>query len=313
MSQNKSLSTQEVADILHVSKNTIYGLIRRGEINSYKIGRKVRFTQEDVDAYIARSRHTYNMPQIRQVKVSSSLLYGEKVQDNYFILSGQDVVLDILSNYLRRYGIQAVRAYVGSFESLLSLYQDNVQVATCHLWDGDHDEYNVPYVRRLIPGTPAVIINMTYRMQGFYVAKGNPKGIKSWEDLSREDVTIINRRKGSGSRILLDEHLRKRNIPASQINGYYNEMSSHLTLASVISKGEADVGLGTERVTRQVDGIEFVPLQRERNDLIVKKETFDTFEVQKMLEVLRSVEFQSEIASVSGNDYSDMGKILAEV
>ena len=49
MAQNQSLSTQEVADILHVSKSTIYDLIRKGEIHSYKIGRKVRFTQEDVD------------------------------------------------------------------------------------------------------------------------------------------------------------------------------------------------------------------------------------------------------------------------
>ena len=50
MAQNQSLSTQEVADILHVSKSTIYDLIRKGEIHSYKIGRKVRFTQDDVDA-----------------------------------------------------------------------------------------------------------------------------------------------------------------------------------------------------------------------------------------------------------------------
>ena len=44
MAQNQSLSTQEVADILHVCKSTIYDLIRKGEIHSYKIGRKVRFT-----------------------------------------------------------------------------------------------------------------------------------------------------------------------------------------------------------------------------------------------------------------------------
>ena len=36
MAQNQSLSTQEVADILHVSKSTIYDLIRKGEIHSYK-------------------------------------------------------------------------------------------------------------------------------------------------------------------------------------------------------------------------------------------------------------------------------------
>lgn len=53
MAPNKSLSTLEVAEILHVSKSTIYELIRRGDINSYKVGRKVHFTQDDVDAYIA--------------------------------------------------------------------------------------------------------------------------------------------------------------------------------------------------------------------------------------------------------------------
>lgn len=68
MSQNKSISAQEVADILHVSKSTIYVLIRRGEINSYKIGRKVRFTQDDVDAYIARSRTSRAFSPCAQLK-----------------------------------------------------------------------------------------------------------------------------------------------------------------------------------------------------------------------------------------------------
>ena len=70
MASNKSLSTQEVAELLHVSKSTIYELIRRGEINSYKVGRKVRFTQDDVDAYIARSRHE------QSVQPASSLSGG---------------------------------------------------------------------------------------------------------------------------------------------------------------------------------------------------------------------------------------------
>jgi len=74
MKQNKSLSTQEVADILHVSKSTIYDLIRKGEIHSYKIGRKVRFTQDDVDAYIARSRHEHSTMPVKKVDTHSTLL-----------------------------------------------------------------------------------------------------------------------------------------------------------------------------------------------------------------------------------------------
>lgn len=74
MAVNQPLSTQEVADILHVSKSTIYDLIRRGEINSYKIGRKVRFAQEDVDAYIARSRHEHSTAPVRRIDTYSILL-----------------------------------------------------------------------------------------------------------------------------------------------------------------------------------------------------------------------------------------------
>ncbi len=109
MAQNKSLSTQEVADILHVSKSTIYELIRRGEINSYKVGRKVRFTQDDVDAYIARSRHEQSVQPVRRVEISSELLSPAAASERPFVISGQDVVLDILSNYLHKSGIATDR------------------------------------------------------------------------------------------------------------------------------------------------------------------------------------------------------------
>jgi putative molybdopterin biosynthesis protein len=313
MPQNKALSTAEVADILHVSKSTIYDLIRKGEINSYKIGRKVRFTQDDVDAYIARSRHEQSTQPVRQVFVQSSLLCGEPDTAPNFIISGQDVVLDILSNYLRHYGVVALRAYVGSFESILSLYQGKVQVATAHLWDSDTDEYNRAYVRRLMPGVPAVLVNISYRMQGFYVKKGNPKNIRGWEDLGREDIRLINRRKGSGSRILLDEHLYRLGVPGSAVKGYDSELNSHLTVAAAVANGEADFGLGTERVSRQMDGLEFVPLQKERYDFVIKKETISDPQIQAMLKVIGSPEYFHEISQFSGNDFRDLGKIVAEV
>lgn len=314
MDQNKSLSTEEVARILHVSKSTIYALIKKGEIVSYKIGRKVRFTQEDVDAYIARSRHSQQVAApVQKVNVQSSLLYGDTAQKRPLIISGQDVILDILSNYLHQYGIQALRAYVGSFESLLSLYQGNVQAATCHLWDSDTDSYNLPYIRRLMPGVHAVVVNLTYRMQGFYVKKGNPKGITSWKDLTRPDVFILNRRNGTGSRILLDEHLFQMGVSSGAVNGYGNEMSSHLTVATAIVEGQADVGIGTGRIIRQFPELDFIPVQRERYDLVIKKETYHSPEIQAMLQILRSREYQNDIFSIADNDYTDLGKIVGEV
>ena len=248
MAQNKSLSTQEVADILHVSKSTIYDLIRRGEINSYKIGRKVRFTQDDVDAYIARSRHEHSTQPVKTVDTGSTLLTPADLGAPELIISGQDVVLDILANYLQQEGLSAGRTYLSSFEGLLALYQDKVDVAACHLYDGSG--YNAGFVRSLVPGIPAVLVNVSYRSVGFYVRRGNPKGIRGWEDLARRDVSILNRRPGSSSRILLDVQLKRLKLAASNIRGYEKIMRSHLTMAAAIAEGEADLAIGTERISR---------------------------------------------------------------
>ena len=311
MAQNKSLSTQEVADILHVSKSTIYDLIRKGEIHSYKIGRKVRFTQDDVDAYIARSRHEHSTRPVKNIDTHSTLLTPPKEELPELIISGQDVILDILANYLQQEGVNTARTYLNSFEGLLSLYQDNIHVAACHLFDGF--DYNTSYVRSLMPGIPAALVNVSYRTQGFYVQKGNPKNIKGWSDLGREDISVLNRRVGSSARILMDTQLKRLGIPASKVKGYEKIMKSHLTMAAAIAAGEADLAIGTERISRQIDGLDFIPLLEERFDFVIKKEMMKTEAVQKLLKVLNDPAFRKEIAHFSGNDYRDLGKIITEV
>lgn len=311
MSQNKALTTQEVANILHVSKATIYALIRRGEIHSYKIGRKVRFTQEDVDAYIAGSRHKYSTLPVKNIDPPPSLLNPEKEEPPELIISGQDVVLDILANYLQQAGINAARTYLTGFEGLLSLYQNNIHVAACHLFDGF--DYNTSFVRSLLPGIPAVLVNVSYRTQGFYVRKGNPKNIQGWDDLRRRDISIVNRHVGSSSRILLDTQLKRLGIPASAVNGYDKIMKSHLTVAAAVAEGEADFAIGTERVSQQIENLDFIPLLEERFDFVIKKEMMGTEAVQKLMEVLQMPAFRKEVSRFSGNDFRDLGKIITEV
>ena len=311
MAQNQSLSTQEVADILHVSKSTIYDLIRKGEIHSYKIGRKVRFTQDDVDAYIARSRHEHSTAPVQRIDTHSTLLTPKETDVPDLIISGQDVVLDILANYLQQEGVNAGRTYLSSFEGLLALYQEKIQAAACHLFDGE--DCNASFVRSLMPGVPALLVNLSYRTQGFYVYKGNPRKIKDWEDLRRADISILNRRVGSSSRILLDTQLKALGIPAAQVRGYDRIMSSHLTMAAAIAEGDADLAIGTERVSRQIEDLDFIPLLEERFDLVLRKDSMENPAIIKLLEILSSPVFHREVASFSGNDYRDLGKIIMEV
>lgn len=324
MKENSSLTPQEVADILKIAKTTVYELIKRGELNAYRIGRKVRVEQNDVDEYIRKGKNTSNNTNSDLLNInystedkSSTVNYSEvsSISNNgSFLICGQDILLDILSRYLEQHpnGTRAVRSYIGSYRSLVNLYEGNAQVATCHLWDGRTGEYNVPYVERLLPGTPAIIIHLACRMQGFYVQNGNPKKISSWEDLKRNDITIINREKGAGTRILLDEHLKLLGITGSTIKGYTRECLTHLAVASAVSRGGADLALGNEKVGLQVKGIDFIPLQTERYDLVIKKEDVNKPPFQALIEIIRSEEFKIELEGIGGYDLSETGKIIAE-
>lgn len=315
-----ALTPLEVAEILKISKNTVYELVKRGELNSYRVGNKVRIEMKDIEEYRNKGKKLQSSRQSNAEAGSTSTSLTnpyplEEIQKNYgFVICGQDIMLDILSRNLQHHpkGVQALRSYTGSYDGLYALYHGNVQLATAHLWDGETGEYNIPYVKRMLPGIPAVIIHLAYRMQGFYVAKGNPKGIKGWEDLRRTGMKIINREKGSGTRILLDEHLKKLGISGSSLEGYERECFSHLAVASAVARGGADIAVGNEKVSLQVKDIEFIPLQRESYQLVIKKEDIRRPYFEAVLQILRSEEFKLELEGIGGYDLKDLGKIIAE-
>ncbi|AGK96065.1 substrate-binding domain-containing protein [Clostridium pasteurianum] len=343
MSENSSLTPQEVADILKIAKTTVYELIKRGELNAYRIGRRVRVEQSDVEDYKNRSKNlnnvnikgfnnnnisknktinstpilnfnnndiikTYNSNGEEQIKTN----YNTILNNNIVLMAGEDVLLDILSRYLSSHpkGAKTMLSCVSSYKSLVSLYEGEAQIATCHLWDGKTGEYNIPYIEKLLPGIPAVIVHLSSRTQGFYVKKGNPKKIKNWEDLRRKDITIANRENGSGTRVLLDQHLKLLGISSQDIKGYNEKYLTHLTVASVVSSGKADLGLGIEKAAFQVQGIDFIPLQKEKYDLVIKKEDLNNLPFKALIEILNSENFRIELDGIGGYDLSETGKIV---
>ena len=120
----------------------------------------------------------------------------------------------------------------------------------------------------------------------------------------------MNREKGAGSRILLDEHLRMAGIDPQEVEGYANEVQSHIAVASTVARGRADVAVGSEKIARQVDGIDFVPLQKERYDLVFKKRDIDTRPMRTLMGILETGILKEEFSPLGGYDTSDMGKIV---
>ncbi len=52
------LSINEAADVLGIARATVYRLLRAGEIESVRVGKRQKFRPEDLDAYLERNRES---------------------------------------------------------------------------------------------------------------------------------------------------------------------------------------------------------------------------------------------------------------
>ena len=314
-----SLTPLEVAELLKITKNTVYELIKRGELPAYKVGRKLRIDKEDIDNYIkSQKSSTISSPDTQQQEITLNDIPSEKnetkLDDKSIIICGQDMILDILSRNIESSlpSIKSYRSYMGSYNGLYNLYNNKSSIASSHLWDWETSEYNIDFVKKLLPGIPCTIINLTYRTQGFYVQKGNPKNINGWEDLKRDDLSYVNREIGCGVRVLLDGKLRELNISSNEINGYNYEENSHLAVASAVARGKVDFGIGIEKVATQIAHIDFIPRQKERYDLVIKTNDLENPIYKQILNIINSDTFKDELEGLGGYDLKDTGKIIAE-
>jgi putative molybdopterin biosynthesis protein len=229
-----------------------------------------------------------------------------------FVIGGRDMMLDMLANYLADAGVRVLRSYQSCYRELVSLYLGGVQAAAVHLWDSSSGKYNLPYVKRLAPGTPVIVLHLATRTQGLLVRRNNPLGLGAWSDVVRRELVLANREKGSGARVLLDEHLRLLEADPYLIRGYERELTSDLMLGALIARGGADVGIATERAFHQVDGLDYVPLQTEELVLAIAKTRATAPIIRSVRGLLAGDMFRRELAVLPGYDFAHLGAKLYE-
>ncbi|MGE5554336.1 MAG: molybdopterin biosynthesis protein [Betaproteobacteria bacterium] len=230
------------------------------------------------------------------------------IRQTILLAGSHDPLLDLLGSLLGRAypGRGLAVAPLGSLGGLLALARREAHLAGSHLLDEATGEYNLSFVAQHIP-EPAAVINLVYRQQGFLVPPGNPKAVRDWTDLTRPDVSFINRQRGAGTRALLDLELKKRGIDPSAIKGYEREEYTHTGLAAAVQAGTADVGLGLYSAARAL-GLDFVPVAEERYDLIIPERELGTERIGCLLDVVRSAEFREAAARLGGYDTRNSGE-----
>ncbi len=224
------------------------------------------------------------------------------------IVGSHDMALDLLVSLFRerRPVIDVKVAHAGSLGGLIALQEERSHLAGIHLLDEETGEYNYPYIKRILPGRELAIVHLAYRIQGLMFPAGNPKQVKGLDDLRRKDINFINRQRGSGTRVLLDLKLRQIGILPHKIKGYENELDTHLAVALAIKHGKADVGLGIQAAAKSC-GLEFLPLFRERYDLVMTKGNHQSQLFAPFLEIVTSEEFRNIVNQVGGYDTSQTG------
>jgi putative molybdopterin biosynthesis protein len=244
-------------------------------------------------------------------EVEVYLLKSEaEIRGTVVAIGSHDLTLDIIANLLKekypKFTLSS--AHVGSLGGLLALRRGEAHLAGTHLLDEATGEYNIPYLKRYLPSEEVYLITLVYREQGLLVPPGNPKGIKTLADLTRPDVTFINRQKGAGTRVLLDWALKEEGIEPRQIQGYEREEYTHTAVAAAVKSGAADVGLGVLSAARAL-GLDFIPWRAERYDLAIPAAYLDHPGVRAILDIIDSREFKEQVTALGGYDVRDTGKI----
>lgn len=307
-----SYTSEEIAQLLKVSKLTVYDIIKKGEIRAYRVGRQMRVDAVDLAAYKERLKSGGESALIPMKPVTSPPPASEPISDSTIIISGQDLSLDIIASYIEESGLyRPLRSFAGSLNSLIKMYQGQADVVSTHLFDGETGEYNLPYIKRLLTGRSYMVINLISRTAGLYVQKDNPKQLNDWADLQQPGIQLVNREIGSGARVLLDEQLRLAGIAGPSISGYEDEELNHMAVAARVASGHADVGVGIEKTARLID-VDFIPLIQEQYDLVLIK-TKDNENLRELIiKTLNSTSFQEKLTAIGGYDLSKTGTILYE-
>ena len=224
-------------------------------------------------------------------------------------LLGCDPAMALLEPGLRQRGVRFIWQEENSYQALAGLARGEAHVAGCHLRDSDTGGYNVSWTLGLL-AFPFTLVTFADWQQGLMVARGNPKRITGPEHLARQDVSIVNRPGGSGSRDLLDRLLDYQGIPKEQVRGYDKELKGHLDVAAAVSSRTADAGIGIEAAAAAL-GLDFLPLEEERFDLAIPNHFLDSPGVQALLELLNLPVLGRRVEALPGYDVSRMGSTVS--
>jgi putative molybdopterin biosynthesis protein len=294
------LSTKEVAQLLDVNEKMVYSLIAEKGLPATKITGKWLFPKHLVEQWIENTTQNFPSPSSPLPPYHGLLI----------VAGSDDPLLERTLNLFNKTFPKHLAVYgnVGSFGGLKALRNNLCHLASSHLIQEEDGDFNFQFASEELPQPPAVI-NFCFREQGLILAKGNPCGIRSVADLGRKELRVVNRPLTTGTRLLFDQQLHKANVAAETMVGYGHEVHRHLDVGLEVLAGRADAGPAIRAVAGLLE-LDFLPLGRERFDLLISRERFFDKGVQQFLGLLHEPSFGRMADELAGYDLSQSGRTI---
>lgn len=218
-------------------------------------------------------------------------LLGQGLRPADLVAIGSHCVgLDYLLGRLHDDGLHTKFLAVGSTGGLEAARRGECDLAGIHLLDEATQVYNSPFVSaglRLVKGYRR-LQGIVFRPKDQRFA-GRTLADAVAQALAGPDCVMVNRNRGSGTRILIDQ-LLKESRPA----GYSIEARSHNAVVAAVEQGRADWGVAIETAAKQV-GLGFLPIQEEHFDFVIPETRMQRIAVKRFMDILADEETRNHL------------------
>jgi putative molybdopterin biosynthesis protein len=232
------------------------------------------------DGFIAIDRNSEYLEGGEQVNVT--LIGRELAPADLIVIGSQCVGVDYLLSLMSEAGWRVKFIPVGSQGGLAAASRRECDVAGMHLLDERTGVYNAPFLDDSLE-----LVKGYGRKQGLLFRPGDARFEgKSLQQavaaaLADEGCLMINRNRGSGTRVLIDDLLK-----GAKPQGFHVEAKSHNAVAAAVKQGRVDWGVAIENVAKPLE-LGLIPIVDEEYDFALPKERMERPAVQAFREILR--------------------------
>jgi molybdate-binding protein len=194
----------------------------------------------------------------------------------------------------------------GSLDGLRRMKEGEAAAAGLHLHEGDGDGWNARHAEEYLGDAEVVLLQWAWRERGLVLPPGNPKNIKGIKDL--QGCTLVPRQAEAGSQVLLEFLLERAAISIDALELVDPPARSEADVVATVADGRADVGFGLASIAHQFR-LDFVPVMRERYDILVARRSYFQEPFQRFIEFCRSERLAAKAEQMGGYDLSGFGKV----